>query len=317
MKKTKSIFDIVCIGGSTTDVLFYSREGELISTSDITKQKLLAFEYGAKIMADKVFFTYGGGAANASVSFSRLGLKSSIITRVGHDDNGKGILLNFKDNHVNDSLIKIDKKLSTGFSVILTVNNESKEHVAFLHRGANEDLSAKDIPSEIDTDWFYITSLPKEGWASIMSKVVKTEKKIAWNPGASQLKELKTLKTFLPFIEVLILNRDEAFEFKKLKDIKGLLKYIYSLGPKMVTITDGAKGAYLFDGKTFYFMKAPRAKAVNTIGVGDSFGSALTAGLVYGKSIRQALSWAVKNSASVVGQVGAQKGLLTLRQISK
>ena len=55
-------YDIVSVGGATVDILFYSKEGELISTGNIAKQKLLAFEYGDKILADRVFYTCGGGA---------------------------------------------------------------------------------------------------------------------------------------------------------------------------------------------------------------------------------------------------------------
>ena len=53
-------FDLITIGGATVDLSFYSKDGELVSTGNITKQKLLAFEYGAKIIADKVFTTLAG-----------------------------------------------------------------------------------------------------------------------------------------------------------------------------------------------------------------------------------------------------------------
>jgi len=41
---------------------------------DILRQKLLAFEYGAKINSEKVVHGFGGGAANTAVSFASLGL---------------------------------------------------------------------------------------------------------------------------------------------------------------------------------------------------------------------------------------------------
>ncbi|KKT83646.1 MAG: Carbohydrate kinase PfkB, partial [candidate division WWE3 bacterium GW2011_GWC2_44_9] len=50
---------------------------------DLTKQKLLAFEYGAKIMADKIYYTFGGGGANSAVSFANLGLKTAMVAKVG------------------------------------------------------------------------------------------------------------------------------------------------------------------------------------------------------------------------------------------
>jgi sugar/nucleoside kinase (ribokinase family) len=251
------------------------------------------------------------------VSAARLGLKSAIISRIGDDSNGQIITKNLKDNKVSTELIKLDPQASSGFSVILTIDNPSKEHIAFIHRGANSKLSAKDFSSAISTDWFYATSLPSESWKEIMSKLVKTGKNIVWNPGNEQLKDIPALKKFLPRIKLLMVNHLEAMEFRKLKDIKGLLTHLHGLGPKLAVITDGASGAYAFDGKKYYFMKAKSNKTVNTLGVGDAFGSALTSALIYDKNIKEALSWGIKNSASVVGEIGAQAGLLTKKEIEK
>ena len=316
--KTTNKFDVISIGGATKDILFYSKEGELISTGNMTKQKLLAFEYGAKISADRIYFDCGGGAANASVSFAKLGLKSAVVCRVSHDDNGLGIIKNFKENKVDTSFIKVDDKHNTGFSVIITVNNEAKEHVAFLYRGANDLLSKKDLPmGKLSADWFYVTSLPQDNWESIMDEVVKLNENIVWNPGIKQLAELPKIKKYLPNVRIFMVNHEEAKEFRKLKDIKGLLTHIYSFGPKLVVITDGKRGAYAYDGKKYYFIRAKAVKNLNTIGVGDAFGSALTSAFIYGKSIKESLEWGIRNSASVVGQIGAQKGLLTIKQIMR
>lgn len=313
----KEKFDLITVGGATVDISFYSKEGELISTGNAIKQKLLAFEYGAKIVADRVFNTFGGGCANVAVSASRLGLRTATVCRLGKDDFGKRVLANLTANKVDVGLIRLDDKNPTGFTVILTADNPSKEHIAFVYRGANAALSASDISGSLNTKWFYVTSLPAVGWQRIMDKLVASGKKIAWNPGNEQLKDITAVKKYLKKIEVLIVNHDEALEFKKLKDMKGLLAYLKSLGPKIVVITDSANGAYAIDDKKQYFMKARSLKPINTLGVGDAFGSALTSALVYDKNIKEALTWGIKNSASVVAHIGAQKGLLTKREIEK
>ncbi|MFA6594068.1 MAG: carbohydrate kinase family protein [Candidatus Buchananbacteria bacterium] len=314
----KKQFDLITVGGATVDISFYSKEGELVSTGNTVKQKLLAFEYGAKIVADRVFKTFGGGCSNAAVAAARLGLKTAALCRVGKDDFGKRVLANFTANKVGIGLIKLDDKNPTGFTVILTIDNPSKEHIAFVYRGSNIALSDRDLPSlTIDAKWFYVTSLPAAGWQKIMDKLVASGKKIAWNPGNEQLKDITAVKKYLKKIEVLIVNHDEALEFKKLKDMKGLLAHLKSLGPRLAVITDGANGAYAIDDKRQYYMKAKSVKPINTLGVGDAFGSALTSALVYDKNIKEALTWGIKNSASVVAHIGAQKGLLTKKEIEK
>jgi len=317
-KLIKKKFDVVTIGGATRDIMFYSDEGELVSTGNMTKQKLLGFEYGAKILADKLFNSFGGGASNTAATFSSLGLKTACVCRIGNDDNGKAILKNFKGKNINSSFVKIDGKQATGFSVILTIDNTAKEHIVFAHRGANSFLNAKDLPlSQINTDWFYISSLPKVGWEQIMKDIIKEKKKIAWNPGGQQLEDMAKVKKYLPHIQYLQINRDEALEFKKLKNIKGLLKYIGGLGPKIVVITDGKKGAYAYDKKKYYFMVSKSKKREDTVGVGDSFASAFTSALIYDKNIKTALKWGINNSSSVVAKIGAQNGVLNKRTIDR
>jgi sugar/nucleoside kinase (ribokinase family) len=313
-KKCK--FDLITVGGATVDISFYSSDGELIPAGS-SKQKMLAFEYGAKVIADRVFTTCGGGASNASVSAARLGLKVAAVCRLGRDDYGQTVIKNLKDNKVDTSLVKFDSQTKTGFSVILTINNPAKEHIAFIHRGANAEFANRDLPANFDADWLYVTSLPADGWQEIMKRLIKADKNIVWNPGNEQLKNISAMKKFLPYIKLLMVNHLEAMEFRKLKDIKGLLSYLHGLGPKLVVITDGASGAYATDGKKHYFMKARSKKVVNTLGVGDAFGSALTSALIYGKNIKEALEWGIKNSASVVSEIGAQAGLLTKREIEK
>ncbi|MBI5765820.1 carbohydrate kinase family protein [Candidatus Falkowbacteria bacterium] len=362
MDKTKKQFDVITIGGATRDIMFYSGDGRLITTNNITWQKFLAFEYGAKITADKLYFSFGGGAANTAVTFSKLGLKTAVICRLGNDDNGREILKNFKNQGIDTSFIKINKKETTGFSVILAVRGESHEHVVFGYRGANNSLNGADLPLSlppplsvlggakscassdltafafasrlrslppvasrppraggeiIETNWFYVSSLPKDTWEEIMKKLIATGKNIIWNPGGYQLKQPSKLKNYLPKIKLFILNHDEALEFKKLKDIRGLLRYIKGLGPQIAVITDGAKGAYVYDGKKYYYMKAMASKSVDTVGVGDAFSAAFTGALIYGKNIKTALAWGIKNSASVVSKIGAQNGILNKRQIVK
>ena len=319
MKKNKiKKLDVICVGGATRDIMFYSSEGELISTSNLTKQKLLAFEYGAKITADDLYFNFGGGAANTAVSFATLGLKVGIICRLGDDDNGRAALKNLKDKSVDTQSVKLDKNSKTGLSMILTINNAAREHILFTYRGSNDDLSFRDIKlANYSTDWFYVLSLPALGWEKIIKNLTTYKKKMAWNPGSRQLASIDRVKKFLPKIEVLFLNRDEALEFKKLKNIKSLLKYLHGLGPRVVVITDGAAGAYTYDGQKYYFLKARSSKNVDTVGVGDAFNSAFTSALIYGKSIKDALRWGINNSASVVAQIGAQNGLLSKRQITR
>ena len=97
------------------------------------------------------------------------------------------------------------------------------------------------------------------------------------------------------------------------------MENIHTLGPKIVVITDGSKGAYANDGTNAYFMPTypdPKPPFERT-GAGDAFSSTLTVALALGKSLEEALLWAPINSVSVVQDIGAQRGLLSRTELEK
>ncbi len=101
--------------------------------------------------------------------------------------------------------------------------------------------------------------------------------------------------------------------------IEELLKKMSALGPEIVIITDGPKGAHVYDQSNIWFMPTyPDTKPpYERTGAGDAFASTFTSALALDMSIPQALSWGPINSMSVVQQVGAQRGLLNREQLEK
>ena len=120
----------------------------------------------------------------------------------------------------------------------------------------------------------------------------------------------------------LILNKDEAIELvyssgRKIESIDQLLKKIKAWGPKIIAITEGSRGAWLYDGRKIYHQAAYSVKIVDTTGAGDAFGSTLVAGLILYNDLEKALKLAIINSASVLTEIGAHNGLLNLKELNK
>ena len=94
---------------------------------------------------------------------------------------------------------------------------------------------------------------------------------------------------------------------------------VRAIGPKTVIVTDGPNGAYAYDGTNAFFMPPyPDPKPpVERTGAGDAFASTLAVALALGKTLEEALIWAPINSASVVQDIGAQRGLLTQKQLQE
>ncbi len=338
-------FDLITIGGATRDIMFYAKEGLVIRNPrpDPIRQWLLSFELGGKINIEKSFFTIGGGANNAAVALARLGLKTAAFLAIGADDNGQAISDNLKQNGVSTKFLKIIKEQPTGFSFILT-SIKRHERTIFLYRGANNFLNfdAADFLKlrQIKNQWFYLSSVSGKNWLGVLdrlkkiiSKSTKPQIKLAWNPGAMQLAAgKKRLLEFIKLTEVLIVNKDEAIELVLsdqryrhpkivfLNRVKNLLLILKAWGPKIVVVTDGAKGAYVYDGEKIYFSPAVNSKrqVVDLTGVGDAFGSSFVAGLIlYQNDTERALKLALVNSASVTTAIGAQNILLSRKEAER
>lgn len=320
-------FDVITIGGSTEDIMFYTKEAVLVKNhKDLLKQQLLAFEFGAKIVGDKVLFTYGGGGANTAANFSKLGLKTGVITSVGGDDTGRRIGKSLSAHGVNTENIQTYKKTPSGLSFIVNFIG-SDEHVIFTYRSANDHLfiSANDL-NKIQTAWLYLTSLSGantlQNLKNVFNYAKKNNIKVAWNPGGNQLsKGVRFLKPFLKQTEVLIFNKDEAMEMalaagQKTQNLGQLFAVLKSLGPKIIAITEGKNGAAACSDIKICTEKAYPVKAQNSTGAGDAFGAAFVGSLIKGDNLTQALKIGLIQSGHVVGQIGAQKGLLTFKQIN-
>ena len=79
-------FEVITIGGAVRDIIFYTNQGKLFATpNNLTAQKMLAFEYGAKINAPEAYYNLGGGAANTAVTFARLNFKTAVVAPFGRD----------------------------------------------------------------------------------------------------------------------------------------------------------------------------------------------------------------------------------------
>lgn len=324
------LYDFITIGGATRDISFFTDQGLLIDNPrDILRQKLLAFEYGAKIRVDRFNYTYGGGAANAAVNFANFGLKSACLAAVGADENGKEIIKNLKERGVSTRLVKKIAKENSGFSFVLISKGE---RIIFTQRGANGKLEVTpaNLQAIKNSKNIYISSL-SGNWLPILKKVFSLVRrydiKVSWNPSEAQyLAGLDKLAPFLENTYLFSVNKDEAIELalisagnKKLNhrflnDERNLLKIIKGFGPKIAVVTSGSKGAYAYDGHDFYYQPILKEqKRVDTTGVGDVFNSTLAAGLeIYQGDIKKALLLGAKNTASKIAHLGAQNGLIKI-----
>ncbi|MDD5626545.1 MAG: carbohydrate kinase family protein [Patescibacteria group bacterium] len=320
-------YDVVTFGGSTRDIVIRTAAGKLITTNhDPLANKLLGFEYGAKIPVLHTYDNFGGGACNVAVGLAKLGLRVACRVNLGRDLDGLKIKKNLKAAKVSGTLISWDRKERTDLSVVIIDEKGGGDHVVFVDKNASNNLNLG--RKRFASKWIYISSLTGE-WLKLLRDITdlaaKKKMKIYFNPGLAQLSSgYEGLREILRNVEILILTLDEAIELvlsknKNFSLLAGnIARELFSWGPKIVVITEGARGASAYDGKELNFQEAIKAsKVADTTGAGDAFSAAFLGAIALGKDIRTALLWGVKNGASVLKDYGAQSGLLTRKEIEK
>ncbi len=209
---------VLTIGGATQDMFLIFHGADTMTITQKNAQKgYLLFQSGEKIEVNQLVNLTGGGATNAATSFRRLGFEVSTFCSIGNDPAGKLVLQDLEREQINTKLVHISHTHPTGTSFIM--NATHGDRTIFVHRGANSHLELSFVPLDnLDSyDQLYITSLSNKS-AAVLSSIVATakrhHKKVAINPGMSQLAQgTLTLKESLPHIDTLILNSSEAHRF--------------------------------------------------------------------------------------------------------
>jgi ribokinase len=312
------VFDCVTVGGASRDVFFMTSKGKILKDPRSNLKKLIAFEYGSKIIPETTEFSYGGGGANTAVCFAHLGIKVSTLLSIGAEGTGSLLIHDLQTAGVDISYIIRNREYHTALSLIVGI--PSRDHTMFLYRGANNHLVVHDWRS-IKTKWFYLSSLTGES-AEVIPELFAYASAhnicVAWNPGSEQLEGgYRDLKSYLDITDILILNREEAMRLVlsknnrlKVHDPKSLLKALGTMTKGIILMTDGSNGSYLYDQTKVYFQSAYKASVIETTGAGDAYGATFVAVRFLGCSIDFAMKVAACNAASVIQNVGAQKGLM-------
>lgn len=281
---------------------------------------------------DKIPFEFAdvvsavGNGPNAAVSAARLGLKSASMTDIGADQNGKDCLAQLKKNGVATKFVRIHKGKRTNYHYVLWFEDERTILVK------HEAFERKFVAPRKNPRYVYITSLGENSLPYQLEIASWLEKnpdiKLAFQPGTFQMSGgYEKLLPLYKRTDIFFCNVEEAKRILKKDSLEGsspevvkeLMKGMREIGPKVVVITDGPRGAYAYDGNESWFMPTypdPKPPYERT-GAGDAFASTFTVALALGKSTSEALQWGPINSMSVVQQIGAQKGLLTRPELEK
>lgn len=260
----------------------------------------------------------GGAPANFAYHVSQFGFESCVVSAIGNDKLGNEILDVFNKKELKYQLEKVDFPTGT---VQVELNAEGipcyeiKEGVAwdnipFTETLQNIALSTRSVcfgslaqrsPISRETINRFLDTMPDgEGQCKIFDINLRQNfynKEIIEN----SLNKCNILK--INDEELVIITRMFGYPGIDLQDTCWKLISRYNL--KMLILTCGTNGSYVFTPGEVSFLETPKVNIADTVGAGDSFTAAFCASILKGKSIREAHKLAVEVSAYICTQSGA------------
>lgn len=310
------MYDVITIGSATRDVFMRSTQIRIMKDATFSTGEAECVALGSKIDIEEILFETGGGATNTAVGFSRQGLRTAIVGRIGHNDGrGREVIRELAHEGVATSLVVKDTQHMTAYSVLLLTPRG--ERTVLVFRGASAKFKRQEMPwRRMSAPWMYVSALGGNVGLvrDIMAHAQRKRIQVAWNPGSAEL--AKGYATLLPYMKkaaVVLLNREEATRLVGMAYDKGRDAFtaLARVIPGILVVTEGTAGAFVHARGAAYHSATRDIRVVDTTGAGDAFGCGFVGSYIRTKgNIEKSMVFATLNSESVLEHIGAKAGLL-------
>ena len=262
----------------------------------------------------------GGAPANFAYHVSQFGLNGWAISAIGDDELGEEIVETFERVGLNHILPRVEQPTGTvkvtldskgvpQYDICLGVAWDNipltkemlrvakqAQAICFGSLAQRSAISRKTIHDFLD-------AAPKNALrvfdinAEIIAESLNRANVLKIND--EELDVVATMLLGVPSVPGKLIAEDPAKTRLVCRDL--IAKYDL----KMLILTCGAIGSYVFTDTEESYVATPKVKVADTVGAGDSFTATFVAQILLGKSIRQAHEKAVAVSAFVCTQNGA------------
>ncbi|WP_418264153.1 carbohydrate kinase family protein [Flavobacterium faecale] len=280
------------------------------------KKELKAVCFG-EVLWD-VFPTHkkiGGAPLNVALRLNSFGIQTTMISRVGLDENGSDIKEFIGDQKSDTYFIQEGADYKTGV-VNVMINEKGNASYDIMYPSAWDKIQLTSEMKELvsNADAFVFGSLicrDEVSRTTLMALLDVAKYKVLDANLRAPYYTTEVLIELMSKADFIKLNDEELREISRELDspynsFEQNIKFIAKkTKAKHICVTKGEFGAVLYyDGK-FFYNSGYFIKVVDTVGAGDSFLASLTMKLLKGKSPQKALNYACAVGALVASQEGA------------
>lgn len=269
---------------------------------------------GETVMGERFVTVPGGKGANQAAAAARLGASVEMIGRVGADSFGPTLVANMRQQGVGVDHVAVDERASTG--VALIVVDDEGENAIVVVPGANGRVSKGDLLGArnlLAQARFLVAQLevplPVVGAAIQMAR--EHDLRVILNAAPAQRVDAELMHG----VFCLVVNEFEAQTLagmpvtEDLETVSEAGQALLDLGVYIAVITLGARGALLVTRESSAHVPARRVPVVDSTAAGDAFVGGLTAALLDGLDLVDAVRYATCAGTLAATRLGAQPSL--------
>lgn len=280
---------------------------------------------GESVLGSEFAMFPGGKGANQAVAAGKLGADVRFVGKVGSDSFGAVLAESLRSAGVDVSALARDPDVPGGVATI-TIDATGQNEIVVVP-GANARVTVDEVRSGLaelaDGDVVLVqleTNIPavEAALAFGPSGVVRI-----LNPAPPQLEPLP--ESVFANLDFITPNETETQSLTGILPVDEESRFLAASallrkGVRNVVLTLGADGCYWQTGpdgpcESGAHLPAERVKPVDTVAAGDAFNGALAAFLSEGKSVVEALQWAMKVATISVTRHGAQPSMPTRDEV--
>ncbi|MEO6061775.1 MAG: PfkB family carbohydrate kinase [Thermoflexales bacterium] len=291
-------FDVIGLGVSTVDVV--ARVEHLPAPDDVQRAIDMT--------------TQGGGpVATAMVTLARLGARTAMIDALGDDWRAGQIREGFTRQGVNVEHLATRPGHTSATSCILVDLASGARSIVYAP-GTAPDITPAELPADAiaSARFLHLNGRHWEAGLEAIRIARRAGVQVSFDGGAGRYRP--ELDVLVPLTDICIVARDFAEKHTREADIRTAAETLLQMGPRLVAITDGARGSWVLErsGRFFHQPAYLFPSAVDTTGCGDSYHGAFLFGLLRGMTLEKTAALASAVAGLNTQALGGRAGLPTL-----
>lgn len=228
----------------------------------------------------------GGAPANVAVAAGKLGAHTAFLGKAGKDAHGEFLREVLKKEQVDTSGLILDKEYFTTLAFVDVKKNGERTFSFARKPGADTEIRKEEIDIDVldRTNIFHVGSLSltaQPARDTTLYAVKRARNKgslISYDPNyrASLWPDEETAKrqmrSLIPYVDLMKISDEETELLTGEKDAEKAAEALYCQGVKVVAVTMGGDGAYIYCRDGGSLVPGFQAERIgDTNGAGDSF----------------------------------------------